>query len=399
MKQALILTTLALATTTAIQAQQITVKGRVLDEQQRPVPYANVGPPGNEPGTATNEAGEFTLRVAKLPQKIVVVSLGFAPVTLEVSSTAPVTVTLKASTVALPEVRVRNPEQVAMELVQRAYAKLARHERQEYYGKAFYRQKQRHNGSYAEFLDAFYDVRFTNRQVGGWKLEQARYGTAEDDMGVDMANFSSAVRLIPVFEPKPSRRTLAVPLSPMADKQFKFHLREVIQDKGQETAVIDYTPRLDMNESAPFGTLYIDFTSAAVRRLEANVPIGNLMSLQLLEGTTLASQTFRMTTDFSPVADSLSRVQAVRAEHTIVLNRAGKPDTTEISGNLFFYQYTNKPAAKGYKTTSVNYNDLKHAMKQRYDAAFWRNREVLRASPMEDKVIKDLEKRKAFGSF
>ncbi|UOQ76433.1 DUF5686 and carboxypeptidase regulatory-like domain-containing protein [Hymenobacter sp. 5516J-16] len=399
MKHPLILT-LALTTASLAHAQQITLKGRVVDEKRQPVPYANVGQLGNEPGTATNEAGEFSLRVASLPRKITVISLGYAPTTVDATSaTEPLLIVLKASTVALPEVRVRNPEQVATELVKRAYAKLVRHQRQEQYGKAFYRQKQEHNGKYSEFLDAFYDVRFTNQGVGGWQLEQARYATAAEETGVDMTNFSAAVRLIPVFEPKPSRRTLAVPLSPLADKQFKFHLREVLQDKGQETAVIDFTPRLDLNQPAAFGTLYVDFKTAAIRRLESNVPIGNLMSLQFSEGTTLTSQTFRMVTEFSPVADSLSRLQAVRAEQTIVLSYQGKPDSTEISGNLFFYQNTTKPAAKGYKSTGVNYNDLKQAMKQNYNAKFWRDREILRASPVEEKVIRDLEQRKAFGSF
>ncbi|WP_139923694.1 carboxypeptidase-like regulatory domain-containing protein [Hymenobacter sp. DG01] len=399
MKSALILT-VALTTVSLAQAQQITLKGRVVDEKHQPVPFATVAQAVNEPGTATNEAGEFSLRVAKVPQKITVISLGHAPTTIEVkSATDPILITLSSSTVALPEVRVRNPEQVATELVKRAYAKLARHQKQEQYGKAFYRQKQRHNSEYSEFLDAFYDVRFTNQGIGGWQLEQARYATAAEETGVDMSNFSAAVRLIPVFEPKPSRRTLAVPLSPLAEKQFKFHLREVLQDKGQETAVIDFTPRLDLNQPATFGTLYLDFKTAAIRRVESNVPIGNLMTLQFSEGTTLASQSFRMVTDFSPANDSLSRLQSVRADQRIVLSYQGKPDTTEISGNLFFYQNTAKPAAKGYKTTGVNYNDLKQAMKQNYNAKFWRDREVLRASPVEEQVIRDLEKRKAFGSF
>ncbi|GAB2778190.1 hypothetical protein HNQ93_001690 [Hymenobacter luteus] len=391
--------TLALTTVSLAQAQQLVLKGKVLDEQHRPVPFANVGPPGAEPGTATNEAGEFSLRVAKLPQKLAVVSLGYTPAMLEVTTPGPLTVTLKASTVALPEVRVRNPQQVATELVQRAYAKLARHQKEEQYGKAFYRQKQQHNSHYTEFLDAFYDVRFSPQGINGWQLEQARYGTANEDTGVDMSNFSAALRLIPVFDPKPSRRSLSVPLSPLGPQQFTFTLRQVLEDKGQETAVIDYGPRPNLDRFVPQGTLYIDFATAALRRIEARIPIENLMSMQLREGTTLTSQTMHMTTDFVPHRDSLSRIQSIRAAQRIVLSYEGKPDTTEISGNLFFYQYTARPAAKGYKSTGANYNDLKQAAKQRYDAGFWRNREVLRASPMEEKVIRDLEQRKAFGSF
>lgn len=397
--QTALMLTLAIPAATVAQAQTV-VKGSVVDEQNRPVPFANVGPPGAEPGTATNEAGEFSLRVSKLPQRLSFVSLGYVPQTLDVTSVGtPVRVVLKASTVALPEVKVRNPEQVAAALVQRAYAKLARHQREEEFGKAFYRQKQRHNGQYTEFMDVFYDVRFANQGINGWQLEQARYGAATEDTGVDMSNFSAALRLIPVFDPKPSRRTLSVPLSPGSTREFTFRLREVLENKGQETAVIDYGPRPGLDRAVPEGTLYIDYQTAALRRLEARIPIEHLMSMQLREGTTLAAQTMHMTTEFAPHRDSLSRVQAVRAEQQIVLRYQGRPDTTTISGNLFFYRYTGRPAGKGYKSTGTNYNDLKQARKKPYNPAFWHEQEILRASPVEEQVIRDLEKRKAFGSF
>lgn len=397
MKQFLIPVLCTLAT--LAQAQQVVVKGRVVDEKGQPVAYANIGLPGNEPGTATNEAGEFNLRVPSLPQKLTIVSMGYTTTTVEVRTIAALTVVLPASTVALPEVRVRNPEQVAVELVQRAFAQLQRHARQEQFGKAFYRQKERHNDKYSEFLDAFYNVRFSNKEVVSWEVEQARYGLVPDNSGVDMTNFSAAIRLIPVFEPKPSRRTLAVPLSPLAAEQFTFRLREVLQDKGQETAVIDFAPRPDLGQPGTEGTLYLDMATATLRRQESRVPIGDLMSLQFGAGTTLESQSFTLVSDFAPVADSLSRLQAVRAEQTIVLKYQGKPDTTQIDGQLFFYQYTGKPSGKTYKSVGVNYNDLKQVMKQKYDASFWLNREVLRASPVEERVIKDMEQRKAFGSF
>ena len=125
-----------------------------------------------------------------------------------------------------------------------------------------------------------------------------------------------------------------------------------------------------------------------------------VLALHLLgEGTSLDSQTMRLTTDFVPYQDSLSRLQAVRAEQRIVLRNQGRPDTTTVSGNLFFYRYTAGATGKGYKATGVNYHDLKQASKQPYDPAFWRNREILRASPAEERVIHDLEQQKAFGTF
>ena len=400
MKAVLLLVLAVVLSGGQVLAQQVLLKGRVLDDRRQPVPYANVGLVGAEPSTATNEAGEFVLRVAQLPQQLTVVSLGYEPLVVTVTSAAaPLALTLRTSAVALPEVRVRNPTQLANELVTRASAKLARHRRQPVYGQAFYRQKQRHNGRYTEFVDAFYDVRSTPEGVSGWQLTQARYGQVAEETGVEMMNFSAAIRLIPVYDPKPSRRKVAVPLGPLATRQFTFELREILQSKGQETAVINFAPRPELGQSGLSGTLYLDLKTAALRRVESQVPIADLMSLQFGEGTSLDSQTMRLTTDFVPYQDSLSRLQAVRAEQRIVLRYQGRPDTTTVSGNLFFYRHTAKATGKGYKATGVNYHDLKQASKQTYDPAFWRNREILRASPTEERVIRDLEQQKAFGTF
>ncbi|SDY30972.1 carboxypeptidase-like regulatory domain-containing protein [Hymenobacter psychrophilus] len=400
MKSVLLFLLICLLGGSVAQAQQVLLKGRVLDEKDKPVPYAGVGVVGSEVGTATNEAGEFLLRVPRLPQQITINSLGFEPTILNVATAAKsLEVRLKSSLVALPEVRVRNPGQVATELVQRASAKLARHQREAMYGQAFYRQKQRHNGRYTEFMDAFYDVRFTAEGVSGWQLTQARYGQVSEETGVDMMNFSAAMRLIPVYDPKPSPRKVAVPLGPRASKQFVFQLREIMRDESGEVAVIDFLPRPELGQSALSGTLYLDMQTAALRRMESLVPIADLMSLQFGEGTSLDSQNMRLTADFVPYQDSLSQLRAVRAEQRIVLRYQGRPDTTTLSGNLFFYRYTKGSNTKGYKSTGVNYNDLKQARRGPYEPEFWRNREVLRASPAEERVIRDMEQQQAFGTF
>ncbi|NVO84187.1 carboxypeptidase-like regulatory domain-containing protein [Hymenobacter terrestris] len=402
MKSLLLLVLVFLLGGSLAQAQEILLKGRVVDEKNQPIPYAGVGVVGAEVGTATNEAGEFLLRVPRLPQQLTVNSLGFEPTILNVNTTmaaSPLEVRLKSSLVALPEVRVRNPAQVAAELVQRASAKLARHQRDAMYGQAFYRQKQRHNGRYTEFMDAFYDVRFTVEGISGWQLTQARYGQVKEETGVDMMNFSAALRLIPVYDPKPSSRKVAVPLGPRATKQFIFQLREILRDESGEVAVIDFRPRPELGQSALTGTLYLDMETASLRRMESRVPIADLMSLQFGEGTSLDSQNMRLTADFAPYQDSLSQLRAVRADQRIVLTYNGRPDTTTLSGNLFFYRYAKGANTKGYKSTGVNYNDLRQARKGPYEPEFWRSREVLRATPAEERVIRDMEEQKAFGTF
>jgi hypothetical protein len=400
MKFYLLFSALILSCST-IFAQSISLTGRVVDESQRPVPYASVGVKGGQQGTATNEIGEFSLRVASLPQQLEVLSIGYLPTTLLVTTeVAPLTVVLPLSAVALPEVRVRNPDKVAEELVQRASAKLLRHEKDQQYGKGFYRQKTRQNGQYREFFDAFYDVKFSNRLIEGWDLGESRYAFTPG--GFTFTNFSSLVRRIPVFSRHPWREKLLVPLGPAATKNFHFTLRTIlVGEAGRETAVIDFEPRPEIRKPATTGTLYIDLQSAVLRRQEQALPLSSMLTFKgLTPGFERTSDEFRLIADFAPFADSLTRLASTRVEGSIGIREGGgRIDSTRVSAYLLLYQYTSRLPGHSYEDVGRHSRDLDQVMKKPYNPQFWLDNEVLRASPLEQEVIRDFEGKKVFGQF
>ena len=155
---------------------QVVVSGRLVDEQQQPVPYASISLADGRSGTASNEVGEFSLKVPVLPQQLIVLSMGYerATVTASQAGALAAVVVLHPSAVQLPEVTVR-ANQDAEELVRRCYAKLLRHQGDVQYGRGFYRQKTREDGRYREIFDAFYDIRITPRNMPSWVLGEARY--------------------------------------------------------------------------------------------------------------------------------------------------------------------------------------------------------------------------------
>ncbi|WBA42236.1 carboxypeptidase-like regulatory domain-containing protein [Hymenobacter canadensis] len=388
---------LSLLLAVAASAQGLWVEGRVVDERQQPVPYASVGWANGSGGTATNEIGEFRLRAPALPLRLVVLSMGYGRTEVEVSAVgAPLTLVLQASAVVLPEVTVRNPDKVALELVQRASAKLLRHARSLQYGKAFYRQKTRQNGQYREFFDAFYDVKFSNRVIEGWDLAESRYAFTPG--GFTFTNFSSLIRRVPVFSRHPFREKLLVPLGPDAAKNFRFTLRSIISEAGRETAVIDFEPKSQVSKPATAGTLYIDVATAALRRQEQEVSLSSMLSFRMEPEYQRTSDHFRLVSDFAPLDDSLTRLASTRAESSIVFSRAhARPDSTQVAAQLVFYQYTPRLPGHAYQEVGRHSRDLQQVMKQVYNPQFWLENEVLRASPIEEKVIKDFEGRKVFG--
>ncbi|WP_166383850.1 TonB-dependent receptor [Polaribacter sp. 11A2H] len=94
-----------------------TIKGKVTDASGGGLPYMNVVEKGTTNGTVTDDNGEFTIIVKSLPIKLVVSSMGFATKTVNVSTAAYVTISVKDDN-SLEEVVVigsRNPNRSAID--------------------------------------------------------------------------------------------------------------------------------------------------------------------------------------------------------------------------------------------------------------------------------------------
>ncbi|GAA0713150.1 TonB-dependent receptor [Aquimarina litoralis] len=95
---------------------QTTISGKVVDNNNQPIPGANIALQGASVGTVTDFDGLFTLTLEETPPfTIIVSSIGFESTTLDItSSTSDITVTLKEGT-ELDEVVIsasRTPERV-----------------------------------------------------------------------------------------------------------------------------------------------------------------------------------------------------------------------------------------------------------------------------------------------
>ena len=381
-----------LLATTSIHAQNL-VSGRLVDEHQQPVPYASIALVDGSTGTASNEVGEFSLKLLAFPQQLTVLSIGYERTTIAVTQAGPLpVVVLHASAVVLPEVTVRaNGE--AEELVRRCYAKLLRHEKDVQYGRAFYRQKTRENGRYREFFDAFYDVKITPRNMPSWVLGEARYAFTPG--GLTMANFSMFTRFLPLFQANPAVAGITlVPLRADATTYFTFVLRQTLREQGRELAVIDFTPRPE-TKSALKGTLYIDSRTAAIFRVEQNVPM-NAVGFSK-PSFQVENMVLRLTTDFVAQNDSLTRIASARNVMTVNANVKGFPNETVITSYFFIYEYGAPTPGQKYSDTNPALVDLAPIRKRRYNPQFWRDNAVIKASPIEETIIQDFEGQKVFG--
>ena len=380
-----------------VASAQAVVSGRLVDEQQQPVPYASVALADGRAGTASNEVGEFSLKVPVLPQQLTVLSIGYERATNQVTQAGPLAapVVLHASAVALPEVTVRaNGE--AEELVRRCYAKLLRHEHDVQYGRAFYRQKTQENGRYREFFDAFYEVKLTPRNMPSWVLGEARYALTKG--GMNFSNFSALTRSLPVFTTAhdASHKT-TLPLGPDGLAQFTFMLRKTLREQGHELAVIDFVPRV-AGLSAPQGSLYIDTQTAALFRIDQELPAEQMFNMPTSANVQRERATAHLVSDFVAYQDTLTRLASTRATATINLLVRGFSDETKVSSYFFFYEYGPARPGASYPDTDRYAVDLDGIRRRRYNPPFWLESGVIKASPLEEGIIQDFEGQKVFGN-
>ncbi|GAB3571534.1 peptidase associated/transthyretin-like domain-containing protein [Hymenobacter daeguensis] len=376
---------------------QVLVSGRLVDEKQQPVPYASIALADGRTGTASNEVGEFSLKLPALPQLLTVLSIGYERTTVPVTQAGPLpaAILLRASAVQLPEVTVRaNGE--AEELVRRCYAKLLRHRADVQYGRAFYRQKTQQNGRCREFFDAFYDVKLTPRNMPSWVLGEARYALTRG--GLSFTNFSAIARHLPVFiVPNDEPHKTALPLSPDGLARFTFVLRQTLREQGRELAVVDFAPRTGTGQ-ATRGSLYIDPRTASLFRIDQELPAAQMFNLGSSATVQQERATARMVSDFAVYQDSLTRLASTRTTATINLLVQGFSDETTVSSYFFFYEYGPPTPGERYPATDRQAADLSLIRKRRYNPQFWRDNAVIKASPIEEGIIQDFEGQKVFGN-
>lgn len=155
---------------------QVRITGKIIDRDSRqPVPFASIGIPGSTKGTSSNLEGEFSLVIPE-HAAIKVSCVGYVSVIIDDPKRMSL-IELTPYTVELPEIFITSKSVNAAQVVRKALASVRRNYPQEsFFQRFFYRHYCKDNDRYGRLIEAFVDVWKHNgyrsfRKAGGDREE------------------------------------------------------------------------------------------------------------------------------------------------------------------------------------------------------------------------------------
>ncbi|TDN37408.1 carboxypeptidase-like regulatory domain-containing protein [Hymenobacter sp. UV11] len=374
-------------------AAQGLVTGKVLDRQTRqPVPYASVVVAGTTQGTTTNAEGEFGLRVARLPAKVLAFSLGYGRDSVTVAAAGPTPpLALQAAPVALPAVE---PTSYAANLLAHAYRVLQRTNARKLYGQAFYRQVTYLDQQPTQLLEMLWQTKASSAGLEGTALSQGRFAEKKG-MLISFNNLSNFTKSLTLYSPANDTTKLGSVLSPEPTKMYTLRLLGVSQSGGQSLASIEFVGKPKFNPQHVRGIITVDVDTYQLLRFQVGIDIAVKSN-----NPTFKFKDERMNYDLVFAA----RPDGAAPDHMLVtltqnIGRMLKPDLQmHAVGFTYFYDWQPTAAAVTYEPAGSKQKDLDAIKQKPYDADFWRNNPVVKRTPLEEETIRSFEQSKSFGT-
>ncbi|MEO1053253.1 MAG: carboxypeptidase-like regulatory domain-containing protein [Bacteroidota bacterium] len=378
------------------------IKGRVIDlNNKRPVPYASVGIVNSSIGTATNDLGEFELKYACPEQcTLKISSIGYKTYTLVLTEASIGTIALTPSPKVLKEVVVRSKQIDARKVVKKAFRSIKKN----YLSapltfKSFYRHYSKEDTAYIRLIEAAFDMHYKrgysrpkNIDASGIKLRLTQLRRSLDVTGGApyRSNYIKRTIANDIIAYQGKRDYSAYrdllwdnnSLLKRNNKDFVFELSKITELDGQEVYEIlfSYTPDSLFEQSGYVhaGKLYITMPDYAIVRYESSTHPSQL--------------------EHNYHYDRKSIVQYKKYDNKYVLFHIAH-DRTTMAKEKNYRRHTEhievliNEIVRG-KNEKIHRSDItrEDMIGMDYDPSFWEKYTVLKANPLESKIIEHLQK-------
>lgn len=389
--RALLLLTYCLAVF-SVGAQKITISARVQDKQtSEPLPYASVGIKGKSAGTITNLQGDFDFHISsEFRNEILVISmLGYenfeAPVWSMVDNKTDV-IQMTKSTTMLKEVEVMD-SLTGAEILQIALAKIdVNFPSEPFMLEGFYRDIKKVGGTYIALLEAavkIYDENYTEPRNKSKLRERVKLLEVRKSVGYDN-KFTAYFGQRNLLEDLLLHNNIRYR---QIDLQSNF-LDKTIREKdsyynGHEIFVV--TAKTDF-----FLKIFIDKADYSITHLQFQISGDNNEKKRNL---TSKFVTYDKTIDFKRYNGKmyLNYIKVVSKEQWYDESVDGLQFETELEQHLLINDVRAGTTERVGSTEKMRNYGLQY-QDYPYNKSFWDNYNVIKETPVDRKILDDLEK-------
>ena len=373
------------------QAQKITLSATVQDGQtQEPLPYASVGIKGKSIGTITNLQGQFDFHFpAEYRNEILVISmLGYqnyeAPIWSLLDSKITVMPMVRSTTV-LKEIEVRDSLSGG-EILRLALEKIEENcPMDPFLLKGFYRDVKKVGGTYIALLEAaveIYDDNYAEPRNKSKLRERVKLLEVRKSVGYDN-KFTSYFGQKNLLEDLLLHNNIRYRQIDAQPDLFANTIRE--EDSyynGSETFVI-------INREGFYLKMYVNKADYSISHLQFEISGENDERKKNLVSKFVS---YKKTIDFKRFDGKMYLNYISVESHEKWYDQANQLQfETELAQNLLVNEVQPKTAARITSTEKMRNYGLQY-QDYPYNKPFWDNYNVIKETPVDRKVVEDLEK-------
>lgn len=372
----------------AMPQQPLSIDAKIIDgETNQPLPYASIYITDSH-GTISNQEGEFSIK-ALLTDKLRISYVGYESVLIPANN-IPSVIKLRPYSILLSEVIVKpvNLHKLVQQIFERQKKQIEKYKN--YESAFFYRQITQMNSECNEIMETFLNSKSVIC-LRDLNIVAGRYAKLENDSVHEYLSFSDFFRysqLTPIRIKKLKKKETVVPL--MSDFFKYYTLSYDVLSSGQNYIYkIIFTPKKIGKRLIIGGTLYVDSSTLDIIRIESMIMMPVVMWHNgKMIGHRLADT--KVTLNYK-LMEHVSVVETVNVHCEI------KTEADFYKFNSILYNMGDKIENK--KSKSPKSNMLKAVEKMDYDPAFWKDKAIIKRTPLEKSAIEMFEKKNLFGTY
>lgn len=407
---------------------QNSVTGKIVDKKTgKPIELVAIYT--NTYGTISNELGEFEFRTDS--EILLVNHVSYHP--KEVSVTGEfLTIQLEPKSMTMDIVEVRQHE-----LLYGVHAKYynifkSYEEQNKRFPKAtfYYRQTSMQDSIYTEFMECFFDGT-AGTAAWGLSLNQGRYAKISDEKGLSKqrARKSKEKHLVkkeaegnvddergrpyhfedayiysgmsPIsFTKMKKKRELATPMCNTATRIFDIKLESIVEiDTPNEIRIYRFTPKKKQKtkyKNIIGGLLHIRPIDSTIVKFEGESETISIDHPPIVMSIPYSKLYLTITyKDYDPIPI----VESVKAELLVTMEAFGKVHHQEINTIMYATEYRVDTTSVENREKYLDGSLLDKLEEQKYDSLFWRENQIIKRTPIENKIIENFNRLGYFGNF